>query len=162
MLCQFFTIQQSESAILTHISPPLWTSFLFGSPQCIKQTSLVAQTVKHLSTMQETRVRALVWEDPLEKEMAIHSSTIAKQSSLCYTVGSSHSQSIQFTTSFLFLLPKCPTFSHLSTLPQAIPALGFIPPLPTMELGPFFPSPVPSWTQNGNHRFAAGNVKRGW
>ena len=27
--------------------------------------------------MQETRVRALEWEDPLEKEMAIHSSTIA-------------------------------------------------------------------------------------
>ena len=37
----------------------------------------MAQTVKHLSTMQETRVRALGWEDPLEKEMAIHSSTIA-------------------------------------------------------------------------------------
>ena len=33
--------------------------------------------VKHLSTMQETRVRSLGWEDPLEKEMAIHSSTIA-------------------------------------------------------------------------------------
>ena len=40
-------------------------------------TSLVAQTVKLLSTMRETRVRALGWEDPLEKEMAIHSSTIA-------------------------------------------------------------------------------------
>ena len=39
--------------------------------------SLVAQMVKHLSTMQETRVRALGWEDPLEQEMAIHSSTIA-------------------------------------------------------------------------------------
>ena len=31
----------------------------------------MAQTVKRLSTMQETRVRALGWEDPLEKEMAI-------------------------------------------------------------------------------------------
>ena len=40
-------------------------------------TSLVAQTVKHLSTMQETRVRALGWKDPLEKEMATQSSTIA-------------------------------------------------------------------------------------
>ena len=40
-------------------------------------TSLVAQTVKHLSTMRETQVRALGWEDPLEKEMAIHSSAIA-------------------------------------------------------------------------------------
>ena len=39
--------------------------------------SLVAQTVKRLSTMQETQVRSLGWEDPLEKEMAIHSSTVA-------------------------------------------------------------------------------------
>ena len=41
------------------------------------KTSLVAQMVKHPSTMRETQVRALGWEDPLEKEMAIHSSTIA-------------------------------------------------------------------------------------
>ena len=40
-------------------------------------TSLVAQTVKRLSTMRETRVQSLGREDPLEKEMAIHSSTIA-------------------------------------------------------------------------------------
>ena len=39
--------------------------------------SLVDQMVKYLSTMQETQVRSLGWEDPLEKEMAIHSSTIA-------------------------------------------------------------------------------------
>ena len=37
----------------------------------------MAQTVKHLSTMRETGVRSLGWEDPLEKEMAIHSRTIA-------------------------------------------------------------------------------------
>ena len=41
------------------------------------QTSLVAQTVKRLSTMQETRVQSLGWEDPQQKEMAPHSSTIA-------------------------------------------------------------------------------------
>ena len=40
-------------------------------------TSLVAQMVKRLSTMRETQVRALGWEEPLEKEMAIHSSSIA-------------------------------------------------------------------------------------
>ena len=39
--------------------------------------SLVTQMVKHLSTMREARVRSLGWEDPLEKEMAIHSRTIA-------------------------------------------------------------------------------------
>ena len=38
---------------------------------------LAAQTVKCLSTVQETWVRSLGQEDPLEKEMAIHSSTIA-------------------------------------------------------------------------------------
>ena len=43
----------------------------------VLKTSLVAQTLKHLSTMWETRVRSLGHEDPLEKEMATHSSTIA-------------------------------------------------------------------------------------
>jgi len=38
--------------------------------------SLVAQTVKRLPTMQETRVQSLGWEDPLEKEMATHSSIL--------------------------------------------------------------------------------------
>ena len=37
----------------------------------------MAQTVKHLSTMPETWVRSLGREDPLEKEMASHSSTLA-------------------------------------------------------------------------------------
>ena len=39
--------------------------------------SLVAQTVKRLPTMWETRVQSLGWEDPLEKEMAIHPNTLA-------------------------------------------------------------------------------------
>ena len=34
------------------------------------------QMVKHLSTMQETQVQSLGRDDPMEKEMAIHSSTI--------------------------------------------------------------------------------------
>ena len=37
----------------------------------------MVQRVKHLSAMQETQVRSLVQEDPLEEEMATHSSTIA-------------------------------------------------------------------------------------
>ena len=39
--------------------------------------SLVAQTVKRLHTMPEIRVQSLSREDPLEKEMATHSSTLA-------------------------------------------------------------------------------------
>ena len=38
---------------------------------------LVAQTVKRLPTMWETQVQSLGQEDPLEKEMATHSSTLA-------------------------------------------------------------------------------------
>ena len=41
------------------------------------KASLVAQTVKRLPAMQETRVRSPGQEDPLEEEMATHSSTLA-------------------------------------------------------------------------------------
>ena len=43
---------------------------------CFK-ASLVAQRLKHLPGMLETWVQSLGWEDPLEKEMATHSSTLA-------------------------------------------------------------------------------------
>ena len=39
--------------------------------------SLVAQMVNRLPTMQETQVQSLGRKDPLEKEMAIHSSILA-------------------------------------------------------------------------------------
>ena len=39
--------------------------------------SLVAQMVKRLPAVWETQVRSLGWADPLEKEMATHSSTLA-------------------------------------------------------------------------------------
>ena len=51
--------------------------------ECLRQlysklwASLVAQRVKRLPPMRETRVWSLGWEDPLEKEMATHSSTLA-------------------------------------------------------------------------------------
>ena len=38
--------------------------------------SLMAQRIKSLPAMQETQVRSLGWEDPLEKEMATHSSIL--------------------------------------------------------------------------------------
>ena len=48
----------------------LWESLSFWA-------SLVAQMVKRLPAMQETWVRFLGWEDPLKKEMVIHSTTLA-------------------------------------------------------------------------------------
>ena len=56
---------------------PLALFFFLNTDNKVNWTSLVAQTVKRLSTARETWVRALGWEDSLEKEIAIHSSTIA-------------------------------------------------------------------------------------
>ena len=64
--------------IRVHISYHL---FLFPLDQTLSYAlhmhSLVAQMVKHLPAMWETWVRFLGGEDPLEKEMATHSSTLA-------------------------------------------------------------------------------------
>ena len=46
-------------------------------PHLLLGASLVAQMVKCLTAMQETRVQSLSREDPLEKEMATYSSTLA-------------------------------------------------------------------------------------
>ena len=43
----------------------------------ITKTSLLAQMIRSLPAMQETWVRSLGWEDPLEKEIATHSSILA-------------------------------------------------------------------------------------
>ena len=40
---------------------------------------LLAQMVKNLPAMQETQVRSLGWEDPLEKGMATHSSILPRE-----------------------------------------------------------------------------------
>ena len=48
----------------------MWEASVTGS-------SLVAQMVKNLCAMQETQVRSLGRDDPLEKGMATHSSTLA-------------------------------------------------------------------------------------
>ena len=52
-------------------------SLLFNMLSRLVLASLVAQTIKRLPAMQETWVRSLGQEDPLEKEMATHSSILA-------------------------------------------------------------------------------------
>ena len=49
----------------------------FNLPTGFIRASLMAQRVKRLSAVQETQVRFLGWEDPLEKEMETHSSTLS-------------------------------------------------------------------------------------
>ena len=41
--------------------------------EVVYMVSLVVEMVKNLPAMQETQVRSLSWEDPLEKGMATHS-----------------------------------------------------------------------------------------
>ena len=48
-----------------------------GYPLQNSWASLMAQMVKNLPAMQETWIQSLLWEDPLEKGMAIHSSILA-------------------------------------------------------------------------------------
>ena len=60
----------------THTHNLHWL-FIINMFLSVVETSLVAQTVKSLLAMQETQVQSQRWEDPLEKEMATHSSTLA-------------------------------------------------------------------------------------
>ena len=50
----------------------IWISFIF-------RCSTVAQTVKNQPSMQGVWVQLLGWEDPLEEEMATHSSSLARK-----------------------------------------------------------------------------------
>ena len=61
------------------VFPPslLFQAHPFNYNHSCNSASLVAQMVKHLPTMRETRVQALGQEDLLEKEMATHSSILA-------------------------------------------------------------------------------------
>ena len=76
------TERESSNIILTseviihYINAVFWFS-AFTINLWLERTSLVAQTVNHLPTMQETQVQSLGREDPLEKEMATHSSILA-------------------------------------------------------------------------------------
>ena len=53
----------------------------------------MAQLVKNPPAMQETWVQSLDWEDPLEKEKATHSSTVARR--IPWTIKSTGSQRVR-------------------------------------------------------------------
>ena len=55
----------------------------------------MVRRVKYLAAMQETWVQSLDWEDPLEKEMATHSSTFAWKIPLMDKPGKLQSMGLQ-------------------------------------------------------------------
>ena len=61
----------------SNIGQKVFLSCLFIYTKPNKRASLIAQLVKNLPEMQEIWVQFLGWEDPLEKEVATHSSTLA-------------------------------------------------------------------------------------
>ena len=66
-----YTVTKSQTQLSDFTSPH------FTSCPRLNWAFLVAQLVKNLPAAQETRVRSLGWEDPLEKEMATHSRILA-------------------------------------------------------------------------------------
>ena len=104
------------------------------------KASLVAQTVKRLPAVRETRVQSLGWEDPLEKEMAVHSSTLAWKIPWKEEPGRLGSQSwtlsdFTFTCHFHALEKEMAT--HSSVLAWRIPGTGEPGGLPSMGLHRF-------------------------
>ena len=102
------TQERSRIYILPPCSGHVRMSFT-STEYTIFRASLVAQMVKRLPAMQETWVRTLGWEDPLEKEMATHCSTLAwkipwteEPSRLQSMVSQSLAQLSNFTFTFTF------------------------------------------------------------
>ena len=76
-LLQGIFLTQGSNLGFLHCRQILYHLSHQGSVAVRSWTCLVAQTIKRLPTMQKTQVRSLGQEDPLEKEMASHSSILA-------------------------------------------------------------------------------------
>ena len=79
--CENWTIKKAEGQRIDASKLWCWRTLL-RVPWTARRSnqsilSLVAQSVKSLPAMQETQFQSLGWEDPLEKEMATHSSILA-------------------------------------------------------------------------------------
>ena len=69
----------------------------------------MARMVKNMSSMWETQVRSLGWEDPLEKEMATHSSILAWEIPWTEEAGGLHSMRSQESDMMVTKQPPVPS-----------------------------------------------------
>ena len=91
------------------------------------ESSLVAQKVKRLPAMWETQVQSLGWEDPQEKEMAIHSGTLAWKIPWTEKPGRLWSMGLQSWTrvsNFIFTFPLIWMPSCSSQSMSFVPGIG--------------------------------------
>ena len=111
-------------------------NFTFEFGHMFLCASLVAQRLKYLPAMQETWVWSLIWEDPLEKEMATHSSILAwripwteepggLQSTGSQRVGHDWATSLSLS---LFTFPLCNIFlyAYINNAPKLVPQTYFL------------------------------------
>ena len=73
----YIPISSAGGFLFLHFPNNTHYYLFYNSTILVDRASLVAQLVKNLPAMQETWVQFLGWEDPLEKEMATHSSVLA-------------------------------------------------------------------------------------
>ena len=73
------TVDPRITRVLKYAGPFIHGFFFFSSKEVLqyRRASLIAQLVNNLPAVQEARIQFLGREDPLEKEMAPHSSTLA-------------------------------------------------------------------------------------
>ena len=83
-------------------------------------TSLVAQTVKNMPAMQETRVLSLGQEDPLEKGMATHSSILAWRIPWTREPGRLQSMGLRSWTQLSYSHTHTHTHTEISTCPLLV------------------------------------------
>jgi len=113
-----------------------WYNQIFMGNLLIWWASLVAQLVKNLLPMQETWVRILCWEDPLEKEMTTHSGILAWRIPDCTVHGVAKSRTQLSTFYFPDLIP-C---THSDQLAEATLVL---PPAPALLFSSLSSSVMP-------------------
>ena len=77
--------KETKTVMIYHILSLYWQIW----------ASLIVQSVNNLPAVQETQVRSLGWEDPLEKEMATHSSIITWKISWTEEPGEVQSMGLQ-------------------------------------------------------------------
>ena len=97
-----------STAPLSFLGDRLVQWLMAGPLEC----ATLAQRVKHLPAMRETWVQSLSQEDPLEKEMATHSSTLAWKTPWIEEPGRLQSMGSQRLSDFTYLLklgwnPSC-------------------------------------------------------
>ena len=87
--------RSSQSVFIVCLHAAHWIHLEYDIHFPFPWDSLVAQRVKHLPTTWETQVRSLGQEDPLEKEMATHSSTFVQKIPWMEKTGGLYSMGLQ-------------------------------------------------------------------